>query len=267
MGTKYLGKTFDIHGGGMDLKFPHHECEIAQSIGVYGHDPVRYWMHTNMLTVNGQKMSKSLGNSFLPHQLFAGSHEMLDEPYSPMTVRFFMLQSHYSSTLDFSNDALKASRKGFSKLINGLRIIKEMEYVVDDGVVDEQLVQQVRKMIANCHSAMNDDFNTALTIGQLFNLLKKINSLHTANLKFGALGKDLFEEVKTTYIDFVENILGLQAEDPSEFDDVVEALVKIYKDAKFKKDFQQVDIIRAALKENGIIVKDMKTGIEWAYEE
>ena len=267
MGTKYLGKTFDIHGGGMDLKFPHHECEIAQSIGVYGHDPVHYWMHTNMLTVNGQKMSKSLGNSFLPQELFAGSHEMLDEPYSPMTVRFFMLQSHYSSTLDFSNDALKAARKGYSKLINGLRIIKEMEYVADDGVLDEQLVQQVKKMIENCHSAMNDDFNTALTIGQLFNLLKKVNSLHTANLKFGALGKDLFDEVKTTYIDFVEKILGLRAEDPSAFDDVVEALVKIYKDAKFKKDFQQVDKIRAALKQNGIIVKDMKTGIEWAYEE
>ena len=267
MGTKYLGKTFDIHGGGLDLKFPHHECEIAQSVGVYGHDPVHYWMHTNMLTVNGQKMSKSLGNSYLPHELFTGTHEMLDEPYSPMTVRFFMLQSHYSSTLDFSNEALKASRKGYSKLINGLRTVKEMSYIEDDGVVNELLSDQIKKIIENCHSAMNDDFNTALTIGQLFNLLKKINSLHTGNLKFGELGLELFDLVKTTYIDFIEKILGLKAEDPSDFDDVVEALVTIYREAKFKKDFDQVDKIRAALKENGVIVKDMKTGIEWAYEE
>ena len=267
MGTKYLGKTFDIHGGGLDLKFPHHECEIAQSVGVYGHDSVHYWMHTNMLTVNGQKMSKSLGNSFLPHELFSGTHEMLDEAYSPMTVRFFMLQSHYSSTLDFSNDALKASRKGYSKLINGLRTVKEMVFVEDDGVINEKLVEQVKKIIENCHSAMNDDFNTALTIGQLFNLLKKINSLHTGSMKFGELGVELFDEVKTTYIDFVEEILGLKTEDPSAYDDMVEALVKIYREAKFKKDFDQVDKIRAALKSNGIIVKDMKTGIEWAYEE
>ena len=267
MSTKYLGTTFDIHGGGLDLKFPHHECEIAQSVGSYGKDPVHYWMHTNMLTVNGQKMSKSLGNSFLPQDLFSGNHELLDEAYSPMTVRFFMLQSHYSSTLDFSNDALKAARKGYSKLINGLRVAKEMEYVIDDGVFDERLATQVIKIIKNCHSAMNDDFNTALAIGQLFNLLKKINSLHTMNLKFGELGEELFNKMKSTFIEFIEDILGLKTEDPSEYDDMVDALVTIYREAKFKKDFNQVDKIRAALKENGIIVKDMKTGIEWAYEE
>ncbi len=267
MGTKYLGETFDIHGGGMDLKFPHHECEIAQSVGAHGKDPVKYWLHTNMLTVNGQKMSKSLGNSFLPHELFTGSHKLLDEPYSPMTVKFFMLQSHYSSTLDFSNDALKAARKGYKKLMNGLRVVKGMRYQADEGQRNEQLVTQVEKQIAACHAAMNDDFNTALTIGQLFNLLKKINSLNTGNLLFGELGEELFNKVKQTYIDFVENILGLVEEKPADFDSIVDSLLEIYKKAKFAKDFAKVDEIRAALKKNGVIVKDMKNKIEWAYEE
>lgn len=267
MGTKYLGETFDIHGGGMDLKFPHHECEIAQSVATYGQDPVRYWLHTNMLTVNGQKMSKSLGNSFLPRELFAGDHEILDEPYSPMTVKFFMLQSHYSSTLDFSNDALKAARKGYKRMINGLRLIKEMEYVADDGQVNEKAVQQVEKQIQLCHFAMNDDFNTALAIGQLMNLLKKINSLYTGTMKFAELGEELFNKMKTTYIDFVEEVLGLVEEDPAELKGMVESMMEIYRNAKHRKDFDKVDEIRTVLKENGIIVKDMKTKIDWAYEE
>jgi cysteinyl-tRNA synthetase len=145
--------------------------------------------------------------------------------------------------------------------------VKEMEYQQDEGVFNEKLAGQVNKIIENCHSAMNDDFNTALTIGQLFNLLKKINSLHTLNLKFGELGQELFAKMKSTFIEFIEDVLGLQAENPSAYDDMVEALVTIYREAKFKKDFAQVDKIRAALKENGIIVKDMKSGIEWAYEE
>ena len=267
MGTKYLGETFDIHGGGMDLKFPHHECEIAQSVATYGQDPVRYWLHTNMLTVNGQKMSKSVGNSFLPRELFAGSHELLDEPYSPMTVKFFMLQSHYSSTLDFSNDALKAARKGYKKLINGLRLIKDMEYVADEGQLNEKIAEQIEKQIQLCHSAMNDDFNTALAIGQLFNLLKKINSLYTNSMKFGEIGEELFKKVKQTYVDFVEDILGLKEEDPAELKAVIESMMEVYRNAKFRKDFDKVDEIRAVLKENGVIVKDMKTKIDWAYEE
>ncbi|MEN8251090.1 MAG: cysteine--tRNA ligase [Bacteroidota bacterium] len=274
MGTKYLGETFDIHGGGMDLKFPHHECEIAQSVGAYGKDPVKYWLHTNMLTVNGQKMSKSAGNWILPEQLFSGDHELLDESYSPMTVKFFMLQSHYSSTLDFSNDALKAASKGYKKLINGLRVLKTMEFNFDGtsaslsaGGADEAVISQVEKQIEACHSAMNDDFNTALAIGQLFNLLKKINSLHTGNLNYSDLGEELFYKLKKTYIEFVEDILGLVEEKPSGFDELVESLMEIYKQAKFKKDYEKVDEIRNALKNNGVIVKDMKTKIDWAYEE
>jgi cysteinyl-tRNA synthetase len=267
MGTKYLGETFDIHGGGMDLKFPHHECEIAQSVGAYGADPVKYWLHTNMLTVNGQKMSKSTGNSFLPHELFAGSHELLDEAYSPMTVKFFMLQTHYSSTLDFSNDALKASQKGFKKLINGLRTAKDLKFEIDEGKANEEIITKVAQQIESCHNAMNNDFNTALAIGQLFNLLKRINSLNTGALQFGELGEELFNKVKQTYIEFVEDVLGLQEEEPSEFNAVIDSMLEIYKQAKFRKDFAKVDEIRAALKENGVIVKDMKTKIEWAYEE
>jgi cysteinyl-tRNA synthetase len=212
-------------------------------------------------------MSKSLGNSFLPHELFTGSHDLLDEPYSPMTVKFFMLQSHYSSTLDFSNEALKAARKGYKKLINGLRLVKEMEFTSDEGELNVQTVSQIEKLIENCHSAMNDDFNTALTIGHLFNLLKKINSLQTGNVLFGEIGQELFTKLKETYVDFVEKILGLREEDPAELKEMVNSMMEIYRNAKFRKDFEKVDEIRAALKENGIIVKDMKTKIDWAYEE
>lgn len=267
MGTKYLGETFEIHGGGMDLKFPHHECEIAQSIGAHGKDPVKYWLHTNMLTVNGQKMSKSLGNSFLPHELFTGSHDLLDEAYSPMTVKFFMLQSHYSSTLDFSNDALKASQKGFKKLINGLMVAKNLSFTSDEETLDKELIVQIEKQIEACHSAMNDDFNTALAIGHLFNLLKKINSLNTGDLSFGKIGEDLYDRLVRTYREFVEDILGLREETPAEFNTLIESMMEIYRQAKFRKDFTKVDEVRAALKDNGVIVKDMKTKIEWAYEE
>ena len=267
MSTKYLGETFDIHGGGMDLKFPHHECEIAQSIGAYGKDPVKYWLHTNMLTVNGQKMSKSLNNSFLPHELFAGSHELLDQPYSPMTVRFFMLQSHYSSTLDFSNEALKAAQKGYKKLINGLRIVKEMEYVEDGASVDNEQAEQLFNLINNCASAMNDDFNTAQTIAQLFNILKKINSLYVGQLKFSEIGVEAFSKMKATFVQYTENVLGLKEEHPENYQGLLDRLIEEYKEAKFKKEYDKVDAIRASLKSYGIILKDMKDKVGWAYEE
>lgn len=267
MGTKYLGETFDIHGGGMDLKFPHHECEIAQSIGAYGQDPVNYWLHTNMLTVNGQKMSKSLGNSFLPEELIAGSHELLDQPYSPMTVRFFMLQSHYSSTLDFSNDALKAAQKGYKRLINGLRIAKSLEFKDDGGDRNEEVIAEIKESITGCHEAMNDDFNTALTIGHLFTLLKKINSLYTEGLQMGAIGEDVFTDLISTFVTFIEDVLGLLEENTADSKDIINSLLVVYKDAKHNKDYDKVDQIRAELKSSGIVLKDMKSGVDWAYEE
>lgn len=268
MSTKYLGETFDIHGGGMDLKFPHHECEIAQCVAAHEADPAKYWLHTNMLTVNGQKMSKSLGNSFLPEQLISGDHPLLDQPFSPMTVKFFMLQSHYSSTLDFSNDALRAAQKGYRKIINGLNTIKALEYTAQEGVeLDEKAIEQINQLCENCYRAMNDDFNTALTIGHLFNLLKRINSIHTGNLSRAALGQETFDKLKNTYISFVEDILGLREEKPDNAPQLIETLLAIYKKAKQEKDYDTVDFIRAELKAIGVLVKDMKTGIEWAYEE
>ena len=267
MSTKYLGETFDIHGGGMDLKFPHHECEIAQCVGSYEKEPAKYWLHTNMLTVNGQKMSKSLGNSFLPSQLVTGDHPLLDQAYSPMTVKFFMLQSHYSSTLDFSNEALKAAQKGFRKIINGLNIIKRLEYIDEGGSIDDNAVKQVDQICENCQNAMNDDFNTALTIGHLFNLVKKINSLHTGGLTYSALGVETFNRLKTTYITFVEDVLGLQEEVPSNPHQLVNTLIAVYKKAKEEKKYEEVDFIRQELKKMSILVKDMKTGVDWAYEE
>lgn len=268
MGTKYLGKTFDIHGGGMDLKFPHHECELAQSVGSHGQDPVKYWVHTNMLTVNGQKMSKSLGNSFLPRELFAGDHDLLDRPYSPMTVKFFMLQSHYASTLDFSNDALQAAHKGYKKLMNGLKTLRNIEYSDEEGVqINEKVAGQVNQLCDNCYRAMNDDFNTALTIGHLFNLLKKINSIQTQNLKTAELGQETFERMKSTFCAFITKVLGLKEEDNLDSEGILDVLINIYKQAKEAKDYSRVDEIRDQLKQQGVVLKDMKAGIDWAYEE
>ncbi|MEM9337383.1 MAG: cysteine--tRNA ligase [Bacteroidota bacterium] len=267
MSTKYLGEEFDIHGGGMDLKFPHHECEIAQNKGTHGHGGAKYWLHTNMLTVNGQKMSKSLGNSFLPRELISGEHELLNRGYSPMTIRFFMLQSHYASTLDFSNEALEAARKGYVRLVNGLRLIKEMEWKEDEGQLDEKQEQQINKYCDNCYYAMNDDFNTALTIGHLFNLVKKINSLHTGQLKFGAIGKVSFDRIKAIFVGFTEEVLGLKIETDVNYQQLIKTILKEYEQAKFNRDFKKVDQLRADLKAEGIIVKDMKEHIEWAFEE
>jgi len=268
MSTKYLGERFDIHGGGMDLKFPHHECEIAQAVGATGKDPVKYWLHTNMLTVNGQKMSKSLNNSFLPRELLTGDHELLDQAYSAMTVRFFMLQSHYSSTLDFSNEALQAAQKGYKKMINGLRIAKELVFNADADVsMDANQVKQIEQIIASCTKAMNDDFNTAQTIAHLFNLLKKINSIYTGGLNTAVIGKDMFDNLISTYVTFVENVLGLKEEQTASQDHLIESLIEVYKEAKFNKDYDKVDSIRASLKENRIILKDMKDKVDWAYEE
>ncbi|MEM7548760.1 MAG: cysteine--tRNA ligase [Bacteroidota bacterium] len=268
MSTKYLGETFDIHGGGMDLKFPHHECEIAQCKGSTGEEQAKYWMHSNMLTVNGQKMSKSLGNVFLPDQLFSGNHELLDRSYSPMVVRFFLLQSHYSSTLDISKDALNAASKGYRKLLNGLKLVEEMQFNdAPEAEINEKAQDQVSKLCDNCTSAMNDDFNTALTIGHLFNLLKKINSIHIGQIKTSELGEALFNRMKETYSKFIVEVLGLKQEVPQGGESFLEIILGIYREAKKNKDYDKVDELRGALKKEGIIVKDLKDSVEWAYEE
>lgn len=267
MSTKYLGEEFDIHGGGMDLKFPHHECEIAQNVGSHKKGGAKYWLHTNMLTVNGQKMSKSLGNSFLPHELISGEHELLERGYSPMTIRFFMLQSHYASTLDFSNEALEASRKGYTRLANGMRLMEEMNWVEDEGQFNEKKSRQIETFCDNCYHAMNDDFNTALTIGHLFNIVKKINSLDAGQLKFGEIGKETFVRMKETFIGFSKDVLGLEVATDIDYQKLIDTILGEYKRAKHNRDFERVDKLRAELKSEGIVVKDMKDKIAWAFEE
>ena len=267
MSAKYLGKQFDIHGGGMDLKFPHHECEIAQGKALTGEEPVRYWMHTNMLTVNGQKMSKSLNNSFLPAQLFAGDHELLEQSYSPMTVRFFMLQSQYRSTLDFSNEALKAAHKGYKRLANALRISKMLNYTPEaDVAIDEAKKLDIEKSIAGFYAAMNDDLNTSVGIAQLFNMLKYINMLNLGQLKFAALGEETVYQLKTQFTLFVEDVLGLK-EELSEGREVLDGMLQLYKEYKVAQNYEKVDQIRSYFKQQGLAIRDTKTKIEWAYEE
>ncbi|MES2732223.1 MAG: cysteine--tRNA ligase [Bacteroidota bacterium] len=268
MSTKYLGDQFDIHGGGMDLKFPHHECEIAQAVGVNGVSPVKYWLHTNMLTVNGEKMAKSKDNSFLPAELFTGQHPLLSQAYSQMTVRFFMLQAHYRSTLDFTNEALQSAQKGYKRLMNGLRFLKSLSYQADATVaIDEKNQKEVNTMCDACGQAMDDDINTAVVIANLFNLLRKINSIQTGQLKTASLGEETFHRLKSTFITFTEDILGLQEEKTTDPTGLIDSLLDVYQDAKTAKEYDKVDRIRTYFKAQGLVIKDMKTGVDWAYYE
>ncbi len=268
MSTKYLGNQFDIHGGGMDLKFPHHECEIAQAVGINNVQPVTYWMHSNMLTVNGEKMAKSKGNSFLPDELFTGKHALLAQAYSPMTVRFFMLQSQYRSTLDFSNEALQAAAKGYKRLVNGLRYIKNSMFPEGETMpVNEAQLADIRQAAQGAYNALNDDLNTAVAIAKLFDLLKKINQLQLGQLSIAELGAEGFTLLKTTYLTFMEELLGLQEEKPDAFELLLNELLNVYKEAKVEKNYTKIDKIRAQLKQIGVVVRDMKAGIAWAYEE
>jgi cysteinyl-tRNA synthetase len=269
MSMKYLGEKFDIHGGGMDLKFPHHECEIAQSVGAYGTEPVRYWLHTNMLTVNGQRMGKSVGNSILPAELFAGTHPLLEQAYSPMTLRFFMLQTHYRSTMDITNDALKASQKGYLNIVNGLKVAKNLlqkkETFVFAAQAQEDQQQEAQKLIAELYAAMDDDFNTAMAIASLFTILSKINTYDSQQAMMQQVDKDSFEKLLEIFISFTEQVLGLQEENLVSTEQMMAMFLEIYKDAKHNKDYAKVDLLREKAKDLGIALKDMKTGISWAY--
>lgn len=268
MSVKYLGNQFDIHGGGMDLKFPHHECEIAQGVGLTDTDPVRYWMHSNMLTVNGQKMSKSLGNSFLPGELVTGDHPLLEQAYSPMTVRFFMLQSHYRSTLDFSNEALKAAQKGYRRLLNGLNIVKDLEYTHEEGVeLDQKKIDDLTKAVKTIYDALSDDLNTAVAIAQIFTLLKYINMLYMNQIQPSALGKENFETLVKTFNTVMNDILGLKEEELGGKESVVKGMLNLYREYKANQQYDKVDEIRAYFKDNQMVIKDMRHKIDWAWEE
>jgi cysteinyl-tRNA synthetase len=262
MSTKYLGETFDIHGGGLDLKFPHHECEIAQAVGATGKQPVNYWLHSNMLTVNGQKMSKSLGNSFLPRELFAGTHKLLEKGYGPMPVRFFMLQSHYSSTLDFSNEALSAAEKGYKKLVNALIILKKLSYT-GLKTVDENLSDELNRLTKECYTNMSDDFNTAKTLAVLFEMSARINDFKSGNISVHEVDENTFETFKQTYISFMEDVLGLreEAEHGQELSNgLIGLLIEMRKKARQDKNFALSDKIRDELKNLGVQLMDGKNG-------
>jgi cysteinyl-tRNA synthetase len=262
MSTKYLGETFDIHGGGIDLKFPHHECEIAQSVGAIDKQPVNYWIHSNMLTVNGQKMSKSLGNSFLPRELFSGTHSLLEKGYGPMTVRFFMLQSHYSSTLDFSNDALNAAEKGFKKLSNALVILKKLNHP-GGAIKTTDLTETLNKLIDDLFINMSDDFNTAKTLAVLFEMAARINDFKSGNASFNQIDLETFERFKKAYIGFLVDVLGLKEEEEHNQElltGVINVLIELRKKAREDKNYKLSDKIRDDLKAMGIQLMDGKEG-------
>ena len=258
MSTKYLGMEFDIHGGGMDLLFPHHECEIAQNVAGYGKPSVRYWMHNNMITINGQKMGRSLGNFITLDELFAGNHKMLEQAYSPMTIRFFILQAHYRSTLDFSNEALQAAEKGFQRLMKAIVQLNALK-AADSSTVD------VAELSQRCHKAMEDDLNTAKLIGHLLSGVSQINKLAEGKLSLTAT--DL-EALKKLYHDYVFSVLGLTLpQDTGQSEgltgELMEIILRLRKDAKESRDFQTADRIRDGLSALGIIVKDRKDGADW----
>lgn len=259
MGAKYLGNTFDIHGGGMDLLFPHHESEIAQSVAANNVQPAKYWIHNNMITINGKKMGKSLGNFITLEEFFNGSHEMLKQAYSPMTIRFFILQAHYRGTLDFSNEALIAAEKAFDRLMTAFDKLDSIKI----GTAGET---DTAKIIENCYAAMDDDFNTPIAIANIFEAAKFINATIDKQASMSAEQKSDLQKIKTV---FIENILGLKsstAETKSNKnieDDLMKMIVDLRLKYRQEKDFKMSDFIRDELMKIGIELKDTKEGTEW----
>jgi cysteinyl-tRNA synthetase len=257
MSTKYLGKKFDIHGGGMDLKFPHHECEIAQSEICNDSSPVNTWMHTNMLTLNGQKMAKSTGNFILPNDFFTGDSKHLSKSFSAGCVRFFILQAHYRSVLDFSNEALLASEKGYNKLMESIRILETLS---PSSITSDFSVESWKE---NCYNAMNDDFNSPILIAELFSVVKFINQVKDGS---STVSKKDLEIIKNSVNVFVFEILGLQNLNESanqykeKLEETLELLIKMRSDARANKDFELSDKIRIELDNIGVQLKDSKGG-------
>ena len=255
MSTKYLGESFDIHGGGMDLKFPHHECEIAQAEASNGVSPVKYWLHANMLTMNGKKMAKSTGNNILPEEIFSGENTILSKPFSPTVVRFFMMQAHYTSILDLSNDALLASEKGYFKLMEAVASIDNLD---TNNKSDFNVTLWEQK----CYDAMNDDFNTPTLIAHLFEAVKHINSIKEDKERITESDKTLLKETLDV---FIFEVLGLENKGDSNLDSdklsgVVSLLIQLRKEARDNKDFATSDKIRDQLAALGIQLKDGKEG-------
>ena len=274
MSTKYLGETFDIHGGGMDLLFPHHESEIAQCNASLGHESVRYWMHNNMITINGQKMGKSLGNFITLEEFFTGSHTALEQAYSPMTIRFFILQAHYRGTLDFSNEALQAAEKGLKRLMEGRRTLERL-MTADGGrqtavhspqsAVRSPQSLTIGDLETSCYAALNDDFNSPILIANLFEAVRIVNTAADQKEPLSAEELELLKKILDT---FAIEILGLKEEDASNPDGIVDGLMHLILDLRAsvrdKKDFESSDKIRNELEKLNITVKDTKEGSTWS---
>ena len=261
MGRKYLGNHFDIHGGGMDLVFPHHECEIAQAVASQGDEMVHYWMHNNMITINGQKMGKSLGNFITLEQFFTGNHELLDQAYTPMTVRFFILQAHYRGTVDFSNAALQAAEKAYERMMDGWHRLAELKAADASSI-------KLDDYAARCADAMNDDLHTAQVIATLFDACKVINQVNDGN---ATLSQEDIDTLKATFQTYLFDVLGVRddAAGTSEgvnlepYKKAVDLLLEMRRNAKAAKDWATSDLIRDRLNEAGFDVKDTKDGFEW----
>lgn len=270
MATKYLGAQFDIHGGGMDLLFPHHESEIAQSTICNHTAPVRYWIHNNMITIDGRKMGKSYNNVIKLTELFSGDHPLLAKAYHPMVIRFFILQTHYRSTLDFSNEALQASEKGLKRLWEAYEKLRAMSYEPREGNLDAELEARSSKLIAEFKEFMNDDFSTAKVLANMFELAPVINSMKDKTIPVSALSKETFELLQQQMKVYVEDILGLKSvneADNSTLQGVMQLLIDIRREAKSKKDFATSDKIRNQLAQLGISLKDEKDGsMNWSFE-
>ncbi len=266
MSEKYLGERFDIHGGGMDLMFPHHECEIAQSVAHNGHETVGYWLHNNMITINGKKMGKSLGNFITLDEFFTGSHPLLEKAYSPMTIRFFILQAHYRGTVDFSNEALQAAEKALARILDGYHRLQELTASADSTI-------DVSQLRARCYEAMDDDLNTPVVIAHLFDGVKMINQVKDGNAKVTQADID---ELKDVFDTFLIEILGIKpgilegatdAKAMKPFEDAVELLLEMRSKAKAAKDWATSDLIRDRLGEIGFDIKDTKDGYEWSLKK
>ena len=261
MSVKYLGDVFDIHGGGMDLQFPHHECEIAQSTAAHGRESVKYWIHNNMITINGQKMARSLGNFITLDQLFSGDHPLLEQAYSPMTIRFFILQAHYRSTLDFSNEALQAAEKGFQKLMKAAESLNKLK-PSDNSTID------VNKLIEKCYEALDDDLNSPVLLSHLFEGVRFVNSVIDGSEKIDDTG---LQSLRALFGTFIFEILGLKHETPGMDDEkltgkLMNIIIDLRQEAKNNKDWSASDKIRNELKNAGIVLKDLKDGAEWERE-
>jgi len=265
MSTKYLGETFDIHGAGMDLEFPHHEAEIAQSVAALGHDSVRYWMHNNMITIGGQKMAKSLGNFITLEQLFSGDHPVLEQAYSPMTIRFFLLQSHYRSPADFSNEPLRAAEKGYRRLMNALAASRALSPEAAPAAAPPPATaseRELAELVSAAYRQLSDDFNTPQALATLFDLGSRLNALREGQASVASVSKPVLAAVCTSFAALVTDVLGLveERERADTLDAVVGILIDLRNDARQRRDFAAADAIRDRLKEAGVQLKDAKEG-------